>query len=185
VYRRARAKKLTDDVSTNQIIAGQLFTIIASVFAGYILNFQKDSIGLVIGAYVLMPGIVDLSASLTGAMAAKINHQIDDTPAHPLVVAAHAVGFSLLIGIFAGTIVGLFGGVMSSLFFDGDVWQLTMLGLFSMMTVSVLGDPAIALLTVIIKKLKLNPDNLMGPIESSLVDILSILVIAGYARLLA
>jgi hypothetical protein len=41
VYRRARAKKLTDDVSTNQIIAGQLFTIIASVFAGYILNFQK------------------------------------------------------------------------------------------------------------------------------------------------
>ena len=185
VYRRARAKRLlTDDVNTWQIIAGQVFTVIASVFAGYILDFQKADIGLLIGAFVLMPGIVDLSASLTGAMAAKINHQIDETPAHPMVVATHAVGFSLLIGLFAGTIVGLFGGIISHFLFDGDMWQLTMLGLFSMMTISVLGDPLIALLTVLTKKVGMNPDNIVGPIQSSMIDMLAIVVIASYARLL-
>lgn len=184
VYRHRRARRLVDDVNTWQIIAGQVFTVIASVFAGFILDFQKADIGLVIGAFVLLPGIVDLSASLTGAMAAKINHQIDVTPAHPAIVASHAVGFSLLIGLFAGTIVGLFGGIISSLLFDGDIWQLTMLGLFSMMTISLLGDPVIATLTVVVKKLGMNPDNIVGPIQSSMIDMLAIIVVASYARLL-
>jgi cation transporter-like permease len=184
VYRRRRARRLTDDVNTWQIIAGQVFTVIASVFAGFILDFQKEDIGLVIGAFVLLPGIVDLSASLTGAMAAKINHQIDETPAHPAIVATHAVGFSLLIGLFAGTIVGLFGGVVSALLFDGDIWQLTMLGLLSMLTISAVGDPTIAVLTVLTKKIGMNPDNIVGPIQSSMIDMLAIVVIASYARLL-
>lgn len=185
VYKRARAKRITDDVSTKQIITGQVFTIVASLFAGYILNLQKQNIGLIIGAYILMPGIVDLSASLTGAMAAKINHHLDETPAHPSIIATHAVAFTLTIGLFCGAIVGLFGGIISSLFFEGDMWQLTMLGLVSMMTIIAIGDPIIATLTVVLKKNKLNPDNLMGPIESSIIDVLAIIVIASYARLLA
>ena len=185
VYRRRRARRLTDDVNTWQIIAGQVFTVIASVFAGYLLDIQKEDIGLIIGAFVLMPGIIDLSASLTGAMAAKINHQIDATPAHPTIVAAHAVGFSLMIGLFAGTIVGLFGGAVSALLFDGDISQLTFLGLLSMMTISLIADPLIALLTLFVKKIHMNPDNIVGPIQSSMVDMLAIIVIASYARLLA
>ena len=37
-HRRARAKRLTDEVSMWQIITGQIFTVVASVFAGYILS---------------------------------------------------------------------------------------------------------------------------------------------------
>ena len=184
-HRRARAKRLTDEVSMWQIITGQIFTVVASVFAGYILDFKKEDIGLLVGAFVLMPGIVDLSASLTGAMAAKINHQVDETPAHPSIVAIHAVSFSLLIGLFAGTIVGLFGGIISSLLFDGDIWQVTMLGLLSMMTITIITDPAVALLTIIFKRFKINPDNIVGPIQSSLVDVVAIVIIAMYARLLS
>lgn len=184
IYRHRRARRLVDDVNTWQIIAGQVFTVIASVFAGFILDLQKENIGLVVGAFVLMPGIVDLSASLTGAMAAKINHNIDETPAHPLNIAIHAVGFSLMIGIFAGTIVGLFGGVVSHFLFEGDILQLTLLGLLSMVTISLIGDPLIAALTLIVKKLKMNPDNIVGPIQSSVIDMLAIIIIASYARLL-
>lgn len=184
VYRHRRARRLTDDVNTWQIIAGQVFTVIASVFAGYILDLEKGDIGLIVGAFVLMPGIVDLSASLTGALSAKINHQIDQTHAQSSIIAIHAVGFSLMIGLFAGTIVGLFGGLISSFLFDGDIWQLTMLGLLSMMTISLIGNPAIALLTVIFKKIHINPDNIVGPIQSSMIDMLAIIVIASYARLL-
>lgn len=184
-HRRARARRITDDVSMWQIIAGQIFTVIASVLAGYILDFKKEDIGLLVGAFVLMPGIIDLSASLTGAMSAKINHQIDETPAHPSIVAVHAVSFSLLIGLFAGTIVGLFGGLISTLLFEGDIWQITMLGLLSMMTISLIADPIIAILTVIFKKIKINPDNIVGPIQSSLVDVIAIIIIATYARLLS
>ncbi len=184
VYRHRRARILTDEVNTWHIIAGQIFTVVASIFAGYILDIQKTDIGLIVGAFVLMPGIVDLSSSLTGAMAAKINHQIDKTPAHPTIIALHAVGFSLTIGLFTGTIVGLFGGVISHTLFGGDIWQLTMLGLLSMMTISIIGNPLIALLTLFVRKLKANPDNIVGPIQSSLIDMIAIVVIASYARLL-
>ncbi len=184
VYRHRRARRLTDDVNTWQIIAGQVFTVIASVFAGLILDIQKESIGFIVGAFVLMPGIVDLSASLTGAMAAKINHQIDETPAHPLIIAAHAVVFSMFIGIFAGTIVGGFGALLGALFFDADIWRLMALGIFSMATISVLTDPFVAGLTVLFKRLNMNPDNIVGPIQSSLIDMVAIMVIATFARLL-
>lgn len=185
VYKQRRKRLITDDVSTWQIIAGQLFTVVASVAAGYILDIQKENIGLLVGAYVLMPGVVDLSASLTGAMAAKINHLIDKTPAKPFTVAFHSVGFSLMIGLFAGVIVGLFGGIMSSVLFDGNIIQLTLLGMLSMTTISLMGDPVIAFMTVGFKKANINPDNVVGPIQSSLIDVLAILVIAMYARILS
>lgn len=184
VYRHRRARRLTDDVNTWQIVAGQIFTVIASIFAGYILDIQKDAIGFIVGAFVLMPGIVDLSASLTGAMAAKINHQIDETPAHPVTIVVHAVAFSLFIGVFAGAIVGGFGAIIGQLFFDADMWRLMALGIFSMATISVLTDPVIAFMTVVFKQFKINPDNVVGPIQSSLIDVVAILVIATYARLL-
>jgi cation transporter-like permease len=184
VYRHRRARLLTDDVNTWQIVAGQVFTVIASVFAGLILDIQKENIGLLIGAFVVMPGIIDLSASLTGAMAAKINHHIDETPAHPVSIAIHDVGFALFVGSFAGLIVGLFGGLLSELFFEGDIWKLTVLGMASMTTVSLLGNPFIALLTIVFKKLRMNPDNIVGPIQSSLIDMLAVMVIATYARVL-
>ena len=60
-----------------------------------------------------------------------------------------------------------------------------MLGILSMMTISVITDPAVALLTIIFKRFKINPDNIVGPIQSSLVDVVAIVIIAMYARLLS
>jgi cation transporter-like permease len=185
VYRHRRARKLIDDVNTWQIIAGQVFTVVASVFAGFLLDIRKEEIGVLAGAFVLMPGIIDLSASLTGAMAAKINHQIDVTPAHPTTIATHAVGFSLLVGIFAGLIVGIFGGFISFLLFDGNIVKIALLGTISMTTISLIADPVIASMTIAFKKLHMNPDNIVGPIQSSLIDMLAIIVIAAYTRVLS
>jgi len=185
VYRQRKARKFVDEVSTVQIITGQLFTVLASVGAGYILDMQKGNLALVIGTFVLMPGIVDLSASLTGAMAAKINHHIDETPAHPFTIALHSVLFSLFVGTFAGLIIGVFGGLLSYILLDGDVVQIVKLGLLSMISISVIGNPIIAFMTIGFKKLGLNPDNIVGPIQSSIIDVLAILIIAGYARILS
>lgn len=181
VYKHRRARKFTDKVSTKQIIAGQLFTVIASVFAGLVLDINKEHIGMLLGAFVIMPGVVDLSASLTGAMAAKINHHLDETNAHPVSILLHDVAFALSVGSMSGLIVGLFGGVVSWMFFDGDILTLTALGLLSMITISLLGNPLVAILTILIKRLNMNPDNIVGPIQSSVIDILAILVIAFYA----
>lgn len=185
VYKHRRARVLTDDVNTWQIIGGQVFTVIASVFAGLILDIQKENIGLLVGAFVLMPGIVDLSSTLTGTMATKINHQIDETPAHPLSIALHALAFMLFIGTFAGLIVGLFGGLITEVFFEGDIWKLTVLGIASMSTTAVIGGPLVALLTLGLKKLKVNPDNTVGPIQSSLIGMLAVMAISVYTRILS
>jgi hypothetical protein len=59
-----RRRRLGDGINTKEIIAGQIFTVIASVGAGLVLDIKKENIGLLVGAYLMMPGIVDLVSSL-------------------------------------------------------------------------------------------------------------------------
>ncbi len=65
--------------------------------------------------------------------------------------------------------------------FDADFMVMLKLMLISMFLVGIVIYPVVALLVVVIRHFKWNPDNLVGPIQSSLVDILTVIVIAVVA----
>lgn len=110
--RRARAQRIS---SGQQIVLGQIIALSGSLLAGFMLELNKTSISMFAGALLLLPGIIDLAASITGAMCAKINHRLDRESSVRKVLLS-SIGFSLILSLFAGLIVGLTGGLIGELF---------------------------------------------------------------------
>ena len=75
MYKRKRQR--ANNISTLQIVVGQTIALSGSLLAGYILELNKEAIVVFAGAFLLLPGVVDLAASITGAMCAKINHLLE------------------------------------------------------------------------------------------------------------
>ncbi len=168
-------------VSTKQIIASQLFTVVASVYAGLLFDIQKESIVLLVGALMLLPGIIDLSATLTGVMCAKINHQIDAVKASTWFVISHAMVYAMIVGLCGGLLVGVVGGALGMWLFGASFEKMVLLSITSLLIIGLICYPVMALFTLLVRKLNMNPDNISGPVESSVVDIVAIIVIAFVA----
>lgn len=178
VYQRRRR---WHGVSTGQIVASQIFTVVASVAAGLLLDLNKESIAFLVGALLMMPGIIDLAATLTGVMCTKINHQADTLNQPTWRVTVRAMGFAMFVGATAGFLVGLVGGALAMWLFDASFIKMVLLSVISMGIIGAICYPLMALFTLLIRRLNMNPDNISGPVESSVVDIVAILVIAVVA----
>lgn len=172
-------------VSTTQIVVSQMFTVVASVAAGLLLDLSKETLAFLVGTLLMMPGIIDLAATLTGVMCTKINHQADTLNQPTWLVALRAVGFATFVGAAAGLLVGLAGGFLAMWLFDASLIKMVLLSVISMSIIGGICYPLMALFTLLVRKLNMNPDNISGPVESSVVDIVAILVIAVVAGWIA
>lgn len=178
VYRRRRKK--IESISSREIMAGQIIALMGSLVAGFLLELNKEHIVLFTGALLLLPGIIDLSASITGAMCAKINHRLDSDVVRR--VMTHSIGFSFLLTLFSGLIVGVFAGAVAELFFDAIFWKILVLCVSSLMIVGCVTYPLMAVLTFLLKKRGFDPDNIVGPVETGVSDALMVLTVSIIVR---
>jgi len=182
VYKKRRKK--AENISSKQITIGQLIALCGSLTAGYILELNKDQIALFAGALLLLPGIIDLAASITGAMCAKINHRLDNTNPKLLNILMSSIGFSFLLTLFSSSIVGITGGLIGELFFDSTFWKILVLCQASMIIVGTITFPLMAGVTYLVKKSGLDPDNIVGPVETGFTDALMVLTVSVIVRIL-
>lgn len=170
-------RKKRSNSEPQQIIAGQIFTVIVSIGAGLALDNYKVPIAALAGALLVMPGIVDLSASIAGALGAKVNHRLE-LGQKTISVIINSLAFALFLVVTTGAIVGSFGALIGSIFFDVSWLNIVLLSVISTTVVGVVVFPIVALLVVFLRRMQLNPDNLVGPIQSSIVDVVAVLAIA-------
>lgn len=171
-------RKRSTSASTKQIIAGQIFTVVMSIGAGLWLDHVKYSIVAFAGALLLLPGIVNLAGSLAGALGAKINHLLEEKEHKTSKIIVGAVLHALLISLLTGLLVGAIGGLIGEVYFKANFASMLQLMILTMTLIGVVIYPVVSVLVVVLRRFKLNPDNLVGPIQSSLVDVLSIVMIA-------
>ena len=181
VYKKRR-RKITN-ISSRQIIFGQAVALMGSLLAGYILEINKASLTIYAGAFLLLPGIVDLAASITGALCAKINHRLEEGSA-PAKVIGSSISFAFLLSVTCSLIVGVIGGTIGLLFFNVPFWHIASLAIATMIAVGVITFPVMSLLTLIVKKIGLNPDNMIGPIETGFTDALTAFTVSMIVRML-
>lgn len=181
VYRKRRKKII--NISSRQIIFGQALALIGSLIAGYILELNKASLTLYAGAFLLLPGIVDLAASITGALCAKINHRLETGYPTALVLSS-SVGFAFLLSITCSIIVGVIGGIIGILFFNVPFWHVASLAIATMIAVGIITFPIMSILTLLIRKIGLDPDNMIGPIETGFTDALTAFTVSMIVRML-
>ncbi len=175
VYRRRRHRALA--TNPKQIAIGQMVSLIGAVLAGYHLNNNKASLALLVGTFLVLPGILDLNGSLGGALSAKINHHLEDPKAKAFKVFIYSIGFAFLIAFLAGMVVGVAGGLIAVGFFDGNFLDIFKLCLGATMLSAVIGFPLVGILTMALRKLGINPDDVMGPIETSFFDFLTVITL--------
>jgi cation transporter-like permease len=181
VYKRHRKKVLK--INSREIIIGQIIALCGSILAGYILELNKASLSLFIGAFLLLPGVVDLSASITGAMCAKINHLVDSSKNLTNIVIK-SVLFAFLLAGTCGLIVGIVGGVIGSILLDAGFASILKLSVATLLTVGFVTFPSMALLTLLIKKMGFDPDNIIGPLETGFTDALTAFTVVMLVRIL-
>lgn len=180
IYRRRREVR---GFSSGEIVIGQITAMSGSLLAGYLLELNKHTIALFAGAFLLLPGIIDLAASITGAMCAKINHRLE-MDKRTFRVVEHSMLFALLLSITSGAVVGVVGGSIGQLFFDGNFLDIFLLALATLVTVGLIVYPIMAILTLLIRRTGADPDNIIGPLETGVTDALTVLVVCAIIRML-
>lgn len=160
-------------VNANQIIAAQIFTVVVSIVGGMVLESYKIQVAAFAGALVLYPGVIDLIASVAGALGAKVNHHLETTSYKKRSILINDTLFALVVSGLASVVLGLAAFLLGSILSDVSAKDIIMLSVLTVLSVGFVLYPLLSLLVVAFRKLKLNPDNLIGPIESSVVDVVA------------
>jgi cation transporter-like permease len=178
VYKRRTQKP----ISWKEIALGQIIALSGSLVAGLLLDINKHTLSLFAGAFLLLPGVIDLAASITGAMCAKINHRLETSDQTWRIVRG-SVAFALLLSLMSGLVVGVSGGIIGTFFFDASFWQICGLCVATMVAVGLVTYPIMSTLTVVIRRTGVDPDNVIGPVETGFTDMLTVTMVALLVRL--
>ncbi len=183
VYKKHRRRGLA--INSKQMAVGQLISLLGAVIAGLTLDINKETLAAFAGAFVVLPGVFDLSGSLGASLSAKINHRLEDGRAHTWKVFCSSLLFTYGIALAAGLIVSVIGATIASQFFNANFGKVFALTELSIALCCLIGLPLIGGLSVVLRKLNINPDDVVGPIESSITDILSVIILSVVAGLLS
>lgn len=172
LYRRRRHKK---ESTSREILIGQLISLTGSIAAGYFLEVGKIHLALVAGAFLILPGIFDLGGSIGGALAAKIAHRLEEGKQSTHKIFLHSLFFAFAIAVVAAIFLSLFGAGLAAWLFDASFRDIFFSSILATTIVGLIGFPLVGLATILIYRLGLNPDNVIGPIETSIFDSLTII----------
>lgn len=172
--RRRRTRKKAHTAS--EILVGQLLSLSGAAAAGLVLEANKSKLAGLIGAYMILPGVFDLSGSTAGAMGARINHSLTSQNTKTKNVIHIVISSLLLVGCSA-VFLAFFSMVLGYILFGADLSKIFLVTIGSVVFSSFIGFPIVALVAVLTKRKNLDPDNFIGPIESSIFDMLSIVTI--------
>jgi cation transporter-like permease len=181
---RLRRKQL-HSISTKRIIIAQIYTIIVAGFAGYLLSEGKDLFVLVGGALVLYPGISDLTSSNATSLSAHIHHDMDASPeASKLRIVLVNFFAALSTTIIAALVLGIIAGLISNILFVASVQKVILLSVSAGALIGLFAYPLIIGATLLLRSRKFNPDDVVAPIESSIIGVSSIVVIVVMSGLI-
>jgi len=178
--RRTRKKVHTE----REIFYGQIVSLVGASAAGLVLEASKGKLAALVGAYLILPGIFDLSGSAAGAMGARLNHTLVDKKGISRQVSLAVVG-SLLLVMSSAVFLAIFSAIVATVLFGANASKIFAVTVGAVGISAVVGFPIVAVFTMLTKKGGLDPDNFIGPVESSIFDILSILAVTGMVVLVS
>lgn len=169
--------------NTREIFIGQLISLTGSIIAGYLLELSKGTLAAVAGVFLLLPGVFDMGGNIAGSFGAHINHVLEYKPKNTLGLFVKSLIHSLGVAAIASMFLGLVAGSLAALLFHASYWVIFKIAVFSALLSTLIGLPLVGIATVVAFKRGYDPDNFIGPIETSIFDSLSIVVVVLVMRM--
>ncbi len=168
-----------------QIAWGQILALAGAIFAGLHLESSKTTLALIVGTFVILPGIFDLVGSLGSALSAKIAHKLQDAREPIWKILFTSIGYAISTAVLAGLIVAGAGGAIAAHFFDANFEQVFQLAYGAIIISSLIGFPIVGIATTISCLMRINPDQIIVPLETSFYDVLTVVVMVAVVGWLA
>jgi len=170
------AKRRLHDVSTRQIVFGQLFTVIAAACAGILLETNKTSLLLVGSTLILYPALSGLLASNATVLSASLHHDIDSAQSKGRLVISATLRAIAVVAL-ASVLIGLVSGLLGWVLFGASFLSAVRLSFSAGVLAGAVGLPLSVALTFLIRKLRANPDDTSAPLENTIFSVLTLVAI--------
>lgn len=161
------------------IIIGQIISIVGGLAAGGLLAYFRGSFEPVVGFLILLPGVIDGTGNIQGSLAARLNHTVLRWPKFHESRRAWTNNqqSAYILGGALGIVLGALAVILSYILYSRANFNLFWIALVSCTAANAILTPLISRLTDRWFDLGHNPDNVMGPIVTSLADITGIVVL--------
>lgn len=142
------------------------------------------------GMIVMVPGFMGLRGNILGAMSARIGTALHTGLMEPKFTygkqtLANILASTMLSG-FVNTLIGIFAYIFCAIYtIEGAVlWKLMLLGALSGMLAAVMVCPFTFLIAIAVFRKGVDPDNVMGPVVTSIGDVTALICLLIVAKLI-
>lgn len=162
------------------IIEGQLVSITGGLLAGFILASHVGRFDLFPGFFILFPGFLEFQGSLNGTLAARIGSRIHRNGLKSvdeltdLYVKENLLA-TIALSLTGSFLLGIFAFLLSFLILKKTVFELIFICLFASILAGLILIPTTLIFTILLYKKRHDPDNIMGPLVTTLSDIASVI----------
>jgi len=184
---REQAKYLEEYVSVRFVIRQSalplLICVISGLFAGVVLGSMEDALSALPGLLVLIPPLLDTRGNIAGALGSRLGSALhqgiikpdlrgDENLVHSVIASlGEGAAMAVVIAFLAYVTTLALGreciGIVSLAAVSLTVWALSAFILISLVVV----------FAFTIFKRGIDPDNVMGPMVTSLGDVLTVLAL--------
>jgi len=170
-------------------LGSEVLSISGGTIAGLLLASTMDVIEAFPGFIIMAPGFMGLRGNILGALSARIGTGLHTGLIEPGTTFKEAAiknfSASLFLSTFVNVVIGAFAYfVCLSLGIDAVLWKLMLLGAMSGALASIIGGPFTIMLTVLVYQKGIDPDSVMGPVVTSIGDIVAIVCLFLVAKVI-
>jgi len=170
-------------------LASEILSISGGTLAGLGLAKITGVLEAFPGMIIMVPGFMGLRGNILGALSARLGTAlhtglIDSEELFSQETISNLVT-SLFLSFFVNALIGLLSYFFClALGVQAILWKLVLLGALSGALASIIVSPFIAVLAIVVFRHGVDPDNVMGPIVTSVGDVTALVCLFLVAKLI-
>ncbi len=164
-----------------EILSSEFISVTGGLFAGSILAFFTNKLLLVPGLLVLIPGFLEMRGSIAGSLSARLSSALHLGTLSPKshdnkLLRANVVAAWILV-LVASLVLGIVAYIASLMFFKINEPNIIYVSFIAAIISNILLLPLTTRTTIWLYKKGYDPDDIMGPYNTTIGDITSVLAI--------
>jgi len=169
------------DKGFNDILSSQIVSLAGGLVAGTLLALYTNQLLLIPAIFLILPGFLEMWGNVSGTFASRLSSGLFLGVVNPQRMHTKAVAGNLVAAFCLALVVSVVLGCVAFLFnrivFGLSTYQLLVIPVIAGIIASVIVIPLTLIITFALFRRGHDPNNIMGPLITSLGDVVSVLAL--------